>query len=205
MSEQYVGEIRMVAFNFAPVGWALCNGQVLPIAQNEALFSLLGTTYGGNGTSNFQLPNLQSRVPVCAGQGLGLTVYTLGELGGQEAVTLSQAQMPTHTHVAVFNPNSTPPLSVNVTLNASTGPGNTVAASGASLAGYPGGGIPHSNGMYTTTPGTTAPVSGIAATLNGSGSVTNSAAGGGLPTPILQPFLVLNYIIALQGIYPTRS
>ncbi|MGB6687509.1 MAG: tail fiber protein, partial [Terracidiphilus sp.] len=100
MSDQYVGEIRIVGFNFAPVGWAQCNGQLLPISQNAALFSLLGTQFGGNGSSTFGLPNLQGCAPVDQGQGTGLTPRTMGETGGETTVTLLTTQIPSHTHVA---------------------------------------------------------------------------------------------------------
>jgi microcystin-dependent protein len=98
MSEPFLAEVRIFPYNFAPRGWAFCNGQILPINQNTALFSLLGTTYGGNGTTTFALPNLQSRTPVGIGQGPGLSDYTLGEIGGVETVTLTPAQLPPHTH-----------------------------------------------------------------------------------------------------------
>jgi len=98
--EGYIGEIRMVAYNFAPRGWAFCNGQILSIAQNTALFSLLGTTYGGDGQTTFALPNLQSRLPIHAGQGPGLSSYVLGQQGGVENVTLLESQVPAHTHAA---------------------------------------------------------------------------------------------------------
>jgi microcystin-dependent protein len=98
MAEPFVAQINIFSFNFAPKGFAFCNGQILPISQNTALFSLLGTTYGGNGTSNFALPNFQSLVPVHAGQGAGLSQYTLGETGGVASVTLSAGQLPSHTH-----------------------------------------------------------------------------------------------------------
>jgi microcystin-dependent protein len=100
MSDAFTGEIRIFGFNFAPRGWAMCNGQILPIAQNTALFSLLGTTYGGNGQTTFALPDLRSRVPVHVGQGPGLSSYDLGQTGGQEAVTLTQSTMPGHGHGA---------------------------------------------------------------------------------------------------------
>jgi microcystin-dependent protein len=98
MSNQFLGEMRIFSFNFPPKGWALCNGQLLSIQQNAALFSILGTTYGGNGQTTFALPNMQSRLPVHVGQGPGLSNYTLGELGGSENVTLLTNQMPAHTH-----------------------------------------------------------------------------------------------------------
>jgi microcystin-dependent protein len=98
MSEPFIGEIRAFGFTFAPRGWAFCNGQILPIAQNTALFALLGTTYGGNGQTTFALPNLQGRVPIHQGQGPGLSIYNLGQTGGAETVTLVSAELPTHTH-----------------------------------------------------------------------------------------------------------
>ncbi len=106
MSEPFLGEIKIVSFNFAPKGWALCNGQLLPINQNQALFSLLGTTFGGDGRTTFGLPNLQGRTPIHVGQG-----HTLGELGGEQAHTLSIAEIPTHTHVAnAQSANATTPI-----------------------------------------------------------------------------------------------
>ncbi len=101
MSSPFLGQIQPFGFNFAPRGWAMCNGQILPIAQNTALFSLLGTTYGGNGQTTFALPNLQSRVPVHFGQGAGLSPYDLGQMSGQESVTLTVNQMPSHNHPIV--------------------------------------------------------------------------------------------------------
>src|SRR5438477_9290143 len=98
MADPFVAEIRIFPFNFAPKGWAFCDGQLLPISQNTALFSLLGTTYGGNGTSNFALPNLQGAAPLNFGQGAGLSLYDLGQSGGETAVTLLQTEMPVHTH-----------------------------------------------------------------------------------------------------------
>src|SRR5580693_10634449 len=98
MADQFLGEIRAVGFNFAPFGWALCNGQVLPISQNTALFSLLGTTYGGDGKSNFALPNMQGSAPMQAGQGPGLSLRDLGETSGEQTVTLLQTEMPAHSH-----------------------------------------------------------------------------------------------------------
>src|SRR5512146_2203928 len=100
MSNPFVAEIRIFPFNFAPTGWAMCNGQLLPISQNTALFSLLGTTYGGDGKSTFGLPNLQGSAPLQPGQGPGLSLYDLGEVGGEQTVTLLDSEMPAHTHTA---------------------------------------------------------------------------------------------------------
>src|ERR1700757_472312 len=107
MADQFVGEVRMFCGNFAPVGWAFCNGQLLPISQNTALFSLLGTTYGGDGKSNFALPNMQGNAPMHPGQGPGLSLHDLGEQGGTQAVTLLQSEIPVHQHnVGMANTNT---------------------------------------------------------------------------------------------------
>jgi microcystin-dependent protein len=176
MADPFVGEVRVFAGNFPPNGWALCNGQLLPISQNTALFSLLGVNYGGNGTTNFALPNLQGAFPIHAGSsaGPGLSQRVTGQAGGSEAVALTAAQLPGHGHV------------VEAVNGASTGtPGGTV-----SLA-------PTSNGsaLYRAPDGTylnTAP-SDLA------------PAGGGAPHNNLPPYLALTFIIALQGIYPSRA
>src|SRR4029453_14566953 len=109
MSEPFLSEVKIVSFNFAPKGWALCNGQLLPINQNQALFSLLGTTYGGNGQTTFALPNLQGSVPVHAGQGSGLSTYDLGQQSGSEFVTLLQSEIPAHNHPIVIRPTGNIP------------------------------------------------------------------------------------------------
>lgn len=174
MSEPFLGEIRMFGGTFAPTGWALCNGQLLPISQNTALFSILGTTYGGNGTSTFALPDLRGRVAVHQGQGAGLSPYLPGEQTGVENVTLLQNQMPIHNHV------------VNADGNA--------------------GGKTTPTGNF---PGT---VSGTAAEKiysGASGATMNPAmiasAGGSQPVKIIQPVLCVTFIIALQGIFPSRN
>src|SRR6202051_1800345 len=110
-TQPYIGEIRAISFNFPPKGWAFCNGQLLPINQNQALFSILGTQYGGNGTTNFALPNLQGIVPIGQGQGSGLSPFTVGETGGEQTVTLTPSQMPRHSHPL----NALPVHSVNTT------------------------------------------------------------------------------------------
>jgi microcystin-dependent protein len=135
MASPFLGEIRMFGGNFAPRGWAFCNGQIMPISQNTALFSLLGTTYGGNGTSTFALPNLQSRVPVHWGTGAGLSSYVIGQQAGQENVTLLQSQMPAHTHLlnaVTSGGNQASPTgnlpaveSTGTSLNYSSDPANT--------------------------------------------------------------------------------
>jgi microcystin-dependent protein len=176
MADPFVGEVRMFSGNFAPTGWAFCDGQLLPISQNTALFSLLGTFYGGNGTSTFALPNLQGAFPVHAGStpGPGLTQRYIGETGGSETVTLTTAQIPAHGHT------------MEAVSGASTGtPGGTV-----SLA-------PTSNGsaLYRAPDGTYLDTS----------SADMGATGGGAAHNNLPPFLALSFIIALQGIFPSRS
>jgi microcystin-dependent protein len=171
MAEPFLGEIRMFGFNFAPQGWAMCNGQTLPISQNTALFALLGTFYGGNGTTTFQLPNLQSSVAIHQGQGAGLSPYEIGQAGGVENVTLTQGQMPAHGHPALANASS-----------ATTG-----RAAGAVLART-------STDTYAAAPDGTAMNAG-----------TIGPTGGSQPHPNIQPYLTLNFCIALQGIFPSRN
>src|SRR6185437_1900716 len=175
MSNPFVAEIRIFTGGFAPKGWALCDGQLMPISQNTALFSLLGTTYGGNGTSNFALPNLQGCAPMQAGQGPGLTLRDLGETGGEHTGTLLQTEMPSHTHTAqaVAGSNSTNPGS-NVWANGQKGFGNVYAPS----------------------------AGGSNATMSPFGL---SISGGSLPHNNMPPFLGLTFIIALQGVFPARS
>jgi microcystin-dependent protein len=211
MGDQYLGEIRMVGFNFAPQGWALCNGQTLAISTNNALFALLGTTYGGNGTTTFNLPDLQGRLPLHAGSGAGLPVYTLGQKAGTPSVTLTQQQMPQHTHVATFTPSGgggTP--AVNVTVNGSSATGTTSSPTGNYLAGaasVPG----HTPSLYvpgSPAPAGLGPIAGVSATISGvsggGGTVTNALAGGNLPVAIEPPYLAVYFIIALTGIFPSR-
>jgi microcystin-dependent protein len=172
MAEPFVGQIAMFGFNFAPSGWALCNGQLLPISQNTALFALIGTYYGGNGTTNFALPNLQSTVAIHQGQGPGLSPYVIGQTGGTENVTLTSGQMPLHNH--------------QVNANASPASGSRPAGS---VLGRP------TTDIYAAAPdGST--------TLN-AGTISNT--GGSQPHPNLQPFLVVNFCIALQGVFPSRN
>ncbi len=212
MSDQYVGEIRMVAFNFAPQYWALCNGQTLSISANNALFALLGTTYGGNGTTNFQLPDLQGRMPLHAGAGAGLPVYVQGQKAGNESITLTQQQLPNHTHTATFTPSGgggTP--TVNVTIQA----GNQSAAAtlpttpflaATTPATHTGPGTP----IYASSAGTTpSNLGGVSATISGvgggGGTVAIAQSGGSQPVIIEPPYLAVYFIIALSGIYPSRG
>jgi microcystin-dependent protein len=150
MSDQFIGEIRMVGFNFAPYGWALCNGQTLAISQNTALFSLLGTYYGGDGVTTFQLPNLQSRVPLHQGQGVGLSPYVVGQNGGFESITLTSQQMPQHNHtVATATTSSSNKPANNYWADAAGGNMYSAGPATGTLNGqamsYQGNGLPHSN------------------------------------------------------------
>lgn len=174
MSDPFVAEIRAVGFNFAPRGWATCNGQLLSISQNTALFSLVGTTYGGNGTSTFGLPNLQGSAVMHQGQGPGLSPHSIGEVGGQATVTLTQAQMPQHTHS----------LLAASAIGSSTSPSNAAFAVGAN-------GTP----MYTPASNVSGNMSAQALSTSGSGQAHNNR----------QPYLALNFVIALQGIFPARN
>jgi microcystin-dependent protein len=179
MSDPFLAEIRIFACNYAPQGWALCNGQILSIAQNTALFSLLGVNYGGNGQTTFALPNLQGMVPIHAGQGPGLEPYNLGEAGGTANVTLQQTEMPAHAHQPACNTsNGTVLKSANNQLSrgfVGSGRGGTEIK------------------MYSSgaTNGTLAPQAIL-------------PAGGGQPHNNMMPYLTLNFCIALQGIFPQR-
>ena len=175
MSSPFIAEIRIFGFNFPPRGWAFCNGQLLGIAQNTALFSLLGTTYGGNGQTTFGLPNLQGSVPLHPGQGPGLSDYVLGEQGGSQTVTLTGNQLASHTHQAQANSGGA----------GQPGPGGNVWAS---LAGR-----------------TPPPLYQSSAPNAAMSPQATSVAGGGQPHNNMQPYQVLNFCIALQGIFPSRN
>jgi microcystin-dependent protein len=175
MSDPFVAEIRIFPFNFAPKGWAFCQGQILPLSQNTALFSLLGTTYGGDGKSNFALPNLQGRVPMHPGQGPGLSLHDLGETGGSETVTILQSEMPQHVHVINSDDGR---ISGQIS--------NPIGA----LLSKSSGASPYNTGGNAN--------QGLAAAMV-------SPIGGNQPHNNLQPYLTLNYCIALQGVYPPRT
>jgi microcystin-dependent protein len=177
MSDQFVGEIRIVAFNFPPFQWALCNGQILPITQNPALFSLLGTNFGGNGTSTFALPNFQGAVPIDQGQGAGISAYSVGETGGTTAVTLTTSEMPAHNHAPLLGTLAGGDFSTPV----NTAAGNALAGTG--TADY------FSNRSSPS--------------LVAMGPTTSF--GGSQPHNNLMPYLTLNFVIALGGIFPSRS
>jgi microcystin-dependent protein len=180
MAEPFLGQITVFPYNFPPRGWADCAGQLLPISQNTALFSLLGTAYGGNGTSNFALPDLQGRVPIAQGSAPGLSPYVMGETGGQETVSLQGGGSASHAHV----------------FNATTAHGTSNTPEGAILATPQSGGLQGGNkgDIYNTaTPDTSLAAASV------------SSVGGSQPHNNLQPSLVLRYCIALQGIFPSRS
>jgi len=174
MSTPYLGEIRMVGFNFAPVGWMLCNGQTLPISQYTALFALLGTTYGGNGVTTFQLPNLQGRVPIHQGTAQTGTPYVLGETSGVENVTILANNMPIHTHL----------------VNAVNSGGNAASPAGALPA------------IEST--GTSLNYASTAANTTMNPTMIGTA-GGNVPLSVMQPYVVVNFIIAFEGIFPSRN
>lgn len=176
MSECFIGEIRMFAGNFAPKGWALCNGQLLPISQNTALFSLLGTMYGGDGKTNFALPDLRGRAPMQQGAGPGLTSRPQGQAGGSTTVTLLTTEMPAHTHVA-------------------QGSDGSASASGAN-------GNVWAKPMVGRTP---QPFYSSAAPNVAMSPAALGVAGGSVPHNNMQPYLGVNYIIALQGYFPPRN
>jgi microcystin-dependent protein len=167
----FIGQVIPVPYTFAPYGWAFCNGQILSIAQNTALFSLIGTYYGGDGVRTFGLPNLQGCTPICAGQGVGLSSYDLGQTGGSDSVTLTGGQLAAHSHGAIAYGRA----------------GDNPSPSGADWA----------------RPATDTPYGTATPTGTMSGAAT-SVAGNGLPHENRQPYLVINYVIALTGVYPTR-
>ncbi len=175
MTSPFVAEIRIFGFNFAPKGWAFCDGQILPISQNTALFSLLGTTYGGDGQTTFALPNLQGSAPLQPGQGPGLSLYDLGEQGGTETVTLLQTEMPAHQHAANASSGS----------GSANDPTNNVWAQVTVLR--------QGQNIYGTADGSA--MSPLALSITG----------GSLPHNNMMPYLTLNFCIALQGVYPPRT
>ena len=175
MGQPYVGEIRIFAGNFAPSGWMLCQGQLLPISENEVLFQLIGTTYGGDGQSTFALPNLASRVPVHQGTGPGLSPYVMGQVGGQDQVTLTQQQTPVHTHPVLATAGG----QVNSPQNAYFA---TLTSNQTGAAAY-----------STDPPNTTLVATSVSVT------------GGSQPHDNIQPSLALNFIISLFGVFPSPT
>jgi microcystin-dependent protein len=172
----YVGEIRMFGGNFAPAGWALCSGQTLPISENDTLFNLIGTTYGGDGQTTFNLPDLQGRLPVHMGTGTGLSNYTIGEAGGVETVTLTVNQLPVHNHAQ----SASNAGSVAAPTNAAPGPTSTS--------------FPQPVEVY-----------GAAASLVAFNAATLQSGGGSQPHDNMQPYLCVTFIISLFGIFPSQN
>jgi microcystin-dependent protein len=174
----FIGHIMAFASNFAPSGWAFCQGQLLSIAQNTALFSILGTTYGGNGQTTFGLPDFRGRVPIGAGQGPGLPNYQLGEMGGTTTVALTTSNMPSHTHTATVS------VGVSDSIASLDEPIGAILSTGNSP-------------LYNTVAqanGTMAP-----------GTLTLATAGASTPIDLYKPYLGINYVICLQGIFPSRN
>jgi microcystin-dependent protein len=176
MADPFVAEVRIFGFNFAPKGWAFCAGQLLPLSQNTALFSLLGTTYGGDGRSTFALPNMQGNAPMHPGQGPGLSLHDLGETGGSQTVTLLQSELPSHPHNVMVD---------NLFDGTQPSPGPTAAYAKAST------GTPYSD---KTTQG-----------VIGLNANAIAPAGGNQPHNNMMPYLTLNFCIALQGVFPPRT
>lgn len=176
MSEPFIGEIKLVGFSFAPNGWATCDGQLLAIAQNSALFSLVGTYYGGDGRTTFGLPDLRGRFPMHQGAGPGLSPRNMGQSGGAESVTLTTNQLPSHSHS-----------------------GHVVSGAGEGDRANPSGAYP----AVAEEP--LLPYGGTGTVSMGAGSVQTDAVGAGQSVPTMPPFRVINFVIALVGIYPSRS
>lgn len=181
-TEPFIGEVKLLGFSFPPLGYMSCQGQLLPIAQNNALFALLGTTYGGDGQTTFGLPDLQGRVPIGQGQGPGLPEYTIGEEAGNVSVTLTTGNLPMHVH---------PAMDVSVRMPVSTGGGDQSEPTG-----------------YVANQGTdvyssVATPNSFYGTVNVSG--TTGVSGSGFPVGIANPYLVMNYSIATEGIFPSRN
>jgi microcystin-dependent protein len=172
MASQYLGEIRMFAGNFAPQGWAICNGATMDISQNDALFNLIGTTYGGDGQTTFNLPDLRSRAPVHFGTGSSGTTYTLGETGGTETITLTAQQIPAHNHA----------------LSASTGAGGTANAE---------------TNVPAASPSVLIYIEDVPSVQLAAGAL--APAGGSQPHENLNPYLAINYIIAIEGVFPSPT
>ena len=175
MADPFVAEIRIFPFNFAPKGWAFCDGQLLPLSQNTALFSLLGTTYGGDGKSNFALPNMQGNAPMHPGQGPGLSLHDLGETGGTEAVSLLESEIPSHNHNLM------------------------------SVTSFAGSANLPTNNVFSKTVDPFTPYTTVVNPLAPMANTALSPTGGDQPHNNMQPYLTLNFCIALQGVFPPRG
>jgi microcystin-dependent protein len=191
MSAPFLGMIILVPYNFAPRNWAFCAGQLMPISQNTALFSLLGTTYGGNGVTTFALPDLRGRVPIGQGQGPGLSNYVIGQVDGAENLFLSIGQLPSHTHAITLGSLAATARAKNASGNRQTPVGNVPAI--------------EASGVTATYSDQVPDASMGAGAIAISGTPTAAPTGSGLPVNTLQPSLTLNYCIALTGIFPSRN
>ncbi|HYG15941.1 MAG TPA: tail fiber protein [Bacteroidia bacterium] len=189
--EGYIGEIRLFAPNFAPKYWATCDGQTLAINTNQALFAILGTTYGGDGITTFRLPDLRGRTAIQPGQSEGTSYYVLGQVSGAAAVSLVSANLPLHTHAPTGVPT------ITITPQCNTGEANNNEPEGKYPAAPPAG-----KGLYSAGP----PDSTMHSVTAGAGSTLAAAVNGGSqPIPLTPPYTVLNYIICLQGLFPSRD
>ena len=197
----FIGTIMSFGFQFAPSSWALCQGQLQSIAQNNALFALLGTTFGGDGVQTFGLPNLQGRMPISQGTGIGLTTRVMGEFSGSENASVTISNLPSHTHTGTFTPSG----GGGGTKVSSNATGNTTIPSATNnvLGGTAAGGPTAAAIWATSTP---APTIALGGGSGGSGgTITNALTGNSVPTTISNPFLVINFSIALFGIFPSRN
>lgn len=197
----FIGSVMTFSFPFAPRYWSLCTGQIMNLQQNIALYSLIGTAYGGNGTTTFGLPDLRGRIPMNQGTGAGLTPKNMGNAQGVEQLALTLDNLPPHTHIATLGSlQATTAITLaNPTTNPLTAPSATNAWIGASTAGDDG-----AANIFSTGPGTT-PVNQKGVNTTVTGDITIATNGAGVPFPILNPFLVVNFSIAMQGIFPPRN
>ncbi len=190
--DPYLGQIQAFGFSFNPVGWLPCDGRTLPISQYDALYALIGTTYGGDGVQTFAIPDLRGRVPVCMGQGPGLSNYVIGQKSGHETLTITQAQMPAHTHVLTATGGN---FMVSDQPGASATPSSTNNVIGAAT---------ESSGTYVNSAYNNLMPDTILNTGGGS-SATVTISGGSIPMENLEPYLAINFCIAVEGIFPSRN
>ena len=197
MANPFLGQITLFAGNFAPRAWAFCDGQLLPINSNSALFSILGTTYGGDGRTSFALPDLRGRAPIHAGRGPGLSDYRLGQRGGVEQTVLTQLQLPQHSHIMGA---TTAPVPVASTMSASGEEGDKEDAGGNALGSF-------SGGYVSQTPDEAMAAGTVTSSIPAGTAIPAQIgnAGASQSVDLRQPFLVINYIIALQGTFPSRN
>lgn len=213
----FLGGIILFGGNFSPKDWAFCAGQLIPISQNQALYAILGTTWGGDGRTNFAVPDMRSRVPIGVGRGIGLTEVQEGRAGGNETYTLKVAQMPTHSHNATFNPVTSTGTGITaaVTVNAKTGIGNqNDAGAGYWATGQVKAGksaiYPVESG-YSSTTDTTMAADAVSVTVSGGGggitggTVTIDTTGGNAAFSLMQPSLGIQFLMCMQGTFPSRN